>query len=57
MELGSVEYVNEGSGTEEVFDVAYPLNKNFSSLGLKVKPFIQGFDLESQNKQSIGVKI
>ena len=58
MEFGNAEYINENDGiTDEVFSVGYPLERNFSSIGLKVKPFIQGFDLESQDKQSIGVKI
>ena len=40
-----------------MFEISYPIAKDFESVGLKVKPFIQGFNLESADKQSLGVKL
>ena len=59
MELGTAIFTNpEGHmTTDEVFEIAYPITKNISTSGLKVKPFIQSFDIESTDKQSVGIKL
>jgi hypothetical protein len=33
------------------------MQRNFSLGGLKVKPFLQGFDMESQDQQTVGVRL
>ena len=59
MEFGNTTFTSDSdeAANSQSFDVVYPLQKDFSSIGLKVKPFIQGFDIESTDKQTIGLKL
>ena len=59
MEFGNTTFTSPSDlvASNETFNVVYPLEKDFSSIGLKVKPFIQGFNIESTDKQTIGVKL
>ena len=57
MEFGNTVFVNEEGLLESSFQVDYPIRGNFSLEGLKVKPFLQGFHMESQDQQTIGVRL